>query len=61
MPCISNNYKIEKLVENILEDREILLKCVKNYGISIKYAKDYFKNDQEIVYHAIQNNGLSIE
>lgn len=52
----SSQFFLNYLYENLTNDKEVVLACVKKSGMNLQYASEHIKNDKEIVFAAITNN-----
>jgi hypothetical protein len=57
--CLNNRELY--LIPLPINDREIILKAIKQNGIALKFATEELKNDREIVLEAVKNFGWSLE
>ena len=54
---IINKTKKNKLCQNIINNRPIILNTVKEYPLIIKELNNYFMNDKEIIMEAVKRDG----
>ena len=46
--------------DNLRNDKEIAMICIKSCGLNLRYASDNLKNDKEVVMEAVKQNGKAI-
>lgn len=51
---------LSKATEEMRDNKNVVMMCVKSVGQALYYASDRLKNDSDIVLEAVKNDGLSL-
>ena len=53
-------YKLRDMPQ-YMDDKELVLAAVKDYGLSLKHASPELQADRQVVMAAVKNNGMAVD